>query len=76
MPELKKIRLIPETRNPQTNTASIPRVRFALSLFRLFFLDFLLVYRFLWDIERGKIPITDRGITVVFHLKYDERIRT
>ena len=59
MPELKKIRLIPETRNPKINTARIPRVRFALSLLRLVFLGFLLVFRFLGDIERGEVPIAD-----------------
>ncbi len=59
MPELKKIRLIPDDRNPKTNTVRIPRVRFAVSLFRLFFLGFLLVFRFLGDIERGEVPIAD-----------------
>ena len=59
MPELKKIRLIPEVRKPKTNTLRIPRVRFADSLFRFFFLDILLVFRFLGDIERGEVPIAD-----------------
>ena len=58
MPELKKIRLIPEVRNPKTNTARIPKVTFEKIAF-IFLLDFLLLGRFLGDIERGEVPIED-----------------
>ena len=52
-------KLNPEVRNPKISTARIPKVTFETKTFRLL-LVFLLLGRFLGDIEKGEIPIADR----------------